>query len=127
MVSSETPVQVVSSLDHFVTQWMSTVTLSLGSLRNSSQVHTFGSSTSPTIENVHSDRGRRGVGPADSTGKSFTRCWPGGTRELLAVSRRLPLNPREMNAIADLDSSLRSTDHRNWSGAHSLPETAGGR
>jgi hypothetical protein len=29
-VSIETPVHVVSSFDHFVTQWMSTLTVSLG-------------------------------------------------------------------------------------------------
>src|ERR1700674_2141026 len=99
MVSSDTPVHEVSSLDHLVTQWISTVTVSLGSFRNSSQVHRLGSSNSPTIENVHSATGTRGVGPADRTGKSLTTCWPGGTRELLDGSARLPRNPREMNAI----------------------------
>ena len=37
--STDTPVHVVSSFDHFVTQWMSTVNVSVGSARNSSQVH----------------------------------------------------------------------------------------
>src|SRR3984893_19237070 len=96
MVSTVTPVHKVSSLVHLVTQWMSTVKLSLGSLRNSSQVHRLGSSTSPTIDNVHSDSDTFGVGPAERTGKSSTTCWPGGTRALLATSRRLPLKPREM-------------------------------
>src|SRR6267378_1311095 len=108
MVSSDTPVQLVSSFDHLVTQWISTVNVSLGSLRNSSQVHTFGSSTSPTIEKVQSLSGTLGVGPADSTGKSLTTCWPGGTRELLATSRRLPLKPREMNATLSVSSSDRA-------------------
>src|SRR5260370_17336110 len=45
---------------------------------------------------VHFARSTRGVGPAESTGKSLTVCWPGGTRELLSVSRRRPLKPREM-------------------------------
>src|ERR1700730_3328333 len=102
MVSIDTPVHKVSSLVHLVTQWMSTVKLSLGSLRNSSHVHRFGSSTSPTIDSVHSDSGTRGVGPADRTGKSLTTCWPGGTRELSAPSRRLPRNPRETNPISVL-------------------------
>ena len=34
----ETPSQLVSSFDHFVTQWMSTVGSSVGSCRNSSHV-----------------------------------------------------------------------------------------
>ena len=38
-MSSETPFQTVSSFDHLVTQWTSTVTVSLGSARNSSRVH----------------------------------------------------------------------------------------
>ena len=37
-VSTETPSQTVSSFDHLVTQWMSTVISSLGSARNSSHV-----------------------------------------------------------------------------------------
>src|SRR5215510_1357192 len=38
-VSTETPRQVVSSFDHLVTQWMSTVGVSLGSARSSFQLH----------------------------------------------------------------------------------------
>ena len=38
--------------------------------------------------------------PAESTGKSLTRCWPGGSRELSAGAWRLPLKPREMNDIS---------------------------
>ena len=34
----------------------------------------------PTIENVHSSSGVCGVGPAERTGKSSVRYWPGGTR-----------------------------------------------
>src|SRR5437588_10863055 len=98
MVSSETPVQEVSSFDHLVTQWMSTVTFSLGRRLNSSQVQRRGSSTSPSMEKVHCARSARGVGPAESTGKPSTRYCPGGSRELAAGSRRLPLKPREMNA-----------------------------
>jgi hypothetical protein len=70
-VSTLTPVQDVPSFDHFVTQWMSTVTSSLGSARKSSHVHDTTSSTSPRIVNVQSSSDVRGVGPADSTGKSL--------------------------------------------------------
>src|ERR687894_2342031 len=74
---------------------MSTVTSSLGSARNSSQVQRRGSSTSPMIEKSHCSSGRCGVGPADRTGKSLVRYWPGGTRPLGASSRR-PRKPREV-------------------------------
>src|SRR5258708_11757121 len=47
----------------------------------------------------HGPRDTRGVGPADRTGKSPTTCCPGGTRELDTLSRRRPLNPREMKLI----------------------------
>jgi hypothetical protein len=60
----------VSSFDHLVTQWMSTVGGSLGSARNSSQLHEIGWSTAPRISNAHSVSGVCGVGPADRTGKS---------------------------------------------------------
>ncbi len=67
--SSDTPCQVVSSLDQRVTQWMSAVSDSAGSARNSGQVQLFGSRP-PVIENVQFARAVRGVGPADRTGKS---------------------------------------------------------
>ena len=38
-VSSDTPVHAVSNFDHFVTQWMSLITISAGSAVSSSQVH----------------------------------------------------------------------------------------
>src|SRR3989442_3476173 len=98
-VSSETPFHVVSNFDHFVTQWMSLVTVSDGRARSSFHVQRLGSSISPSIENDHWSRFGRGVGPAERTGKSLTRYWPGGRRELDAVSRRRPLKPREMNPI----------------------------
>src|SRR6478672_7478827 len=41
----------------------------------------------------------RGVGPADSTGKSSTTYWPGGTREGSTLRRGRPLKPREMGGI----------------------------
>ena len=67
-VSTETPCQTVSSFDHFVTQWMSTVTSSLGSARNSSHVQRRGSSTSPTMAKSQRSSDVWGVGPADKTG-----------------------------------------------------------
>src|SRR2546427_5799243 len=98
-VSSETPFQFLSTFDHFVTQWMSLVPVSDGRARSSFHVQRLGSSISPSIENDHWSRFGRGVGPAERTGKSLTRYWPGGRRELDAVSRRRPLKPREMNPI----------------------------
>src|SRR6266480_1311681 len=98
-VSTLTPFQVVSSFDHLVTQWMSLVTVSVGRAWNSFQVQRLGSSISPSMLKVHWSRLTRGVGPAERTGKSVTTYWPGGTRELEAVSRRFPLKPRETNPI----------------------------
>jgi hypothetical protein len=67
-VSSETPRQVVSSFDHFVTQWMSTVIRSLGSALNCSHVQDLGSSTSPRISKLHASIGRWGVGRLTAPG-----------------------------------------------------------
>jgi hypothetical protein len=49
---------------------MSTVGVSLGSARSSSQFHETGALTAPQISNVHSGSGVCGVGPADRIGKS---------------------------------------------------------
>jgi hypothetical protein len=49
--SSDTPRQVVSSLDQLVTQWMSTVMVSAGSALNSFHVQLF-CSRPPAIEKV---------------------------------------------------------------------------
>ena len=57
-------------MDHLVTQWMSLVTVSAGSCINSGQDHDTADSTAPSIVNDQSFRCARGVGPADSTGKS---------------------------------------------------------
>jgi hypothetical protein len=83
-----TPVHVVSSFDHLVTQWMSTVNVSCGSARNFSHDHRRVSSTAPSISSDHSSSGVRGVGPADSTGKSGVRYCPGGIREASASAVR---------------------------------------
>src|ERR1700722_8353681 len=100
-VSTETPVQAVSSLDHLVTQWMSTVTSSVGSAMNCSQVQDTGVSTAPRIVKLQSLNAVCGVGPAESTGKSRTRCWPGGILDG-SVAGRFPWNPREMVDIVGL-------------------------
>src|ERR1700716_276820 len=99
-VSIDTPFQAVSNFDHFVTQWMSLVTVSDGRARNSFHVQRLGSSISPSMEKVHWSNPTRGVGPADNTGKSVTTYCPGGRRELDTLSRRFPLKPREMNPIS---------------------------
>src|SRR3954468_9257917 len=92
-VSIETPVHVVSSFDHFVTQWMSTVIRSRGSAWNCSHVQDLGSSTSPRISNVHASSGWWGVGPGGGRGEGRR---PGGedgevARQVLAgrETRRL--------------------------------------
>src|SRR5690348_5169652 len=100
-VSTDTPLQTVSSFDHFVTQWMSRVTVSLGRARNSSQLQETGSSTAPRIVKVHSESGVCGVGPAESTGKSPVTYCPGGTRPGSTSSRRpRPRKPREIGLMA---------------------------
>src|SRR3954468_18359282 len=100
-VSTATPVHVVPSLDHFVTQWMSTVNVSCGSALSSSQVHDFEASTAPWTESDHVSSDVRGVGPAERTGKSSTTYWPGGTRAGSTSGRRgRPWNPREKDAMA---------------------------
>src|SRR5262249_40423522 len=64
-----TPVQRVSNLDHFVTQWMSTAISSTGNTRNSGHVHlaTRAPVSSVTVKS-QSSRSNDGVGPALRTG-----------------------------------------------------------
>src|SRR5438132_13310546 len=91
---------------------MSWVIVSVGSLRNSSQVHRRGLSISPVIENDQSVSGVLGVGPADSTGKSVTRYCPGGRRPAGASSLGRPRNAREMKLMVGphvRDSSVAPT------------------
>ena len=94
-VSTETPSQTVSSFDHLVTQWMSTVTSSLGSARTPS--------TSSGEARRPRRRSRSPTGRATCAASARLRArgslsvtyWPGGTRSLGASSRR-PRKPREM-------------------------------
>src|SRR5438309_11877884 len=80
---------------------MSLVIVWVGSLRNSSQVQFFSLSTSPVIENVQSVSGVRGVGPAERTGKSLTRYWPGGRRPACPWSLGRPRKAREMKVTLE--------------------------
>jgi hypothetical protein len=105
-VSTETPSHLVPNFDHFVTQWMSLVISSEGSCLNSSHVHLLGSSTSPKMEKSHSESGVRGVGPAESTGKSSTRYCPGGRRSSCSVRLRRPVKPLETNPSLMLGTSF---------------------
>src|SRR5438552_10749629 len=90
-----TPCQWVSSFVHVVTHEMSTTKSCAGSAMNSSHDHLIGRRTSPSMVNSHVRRSTRGVGPADSTGKSVTRCWPGGSRSFCGPGCcRRPVNPR---------------------------------
>ena len=66
----ETPLQTVSSLDHFVTQWMSTVGVSRGSARSSSHDQRADRPLASLTVKSHVASDVRGVGPAERTGKS---------------------------------------------------------
>src|SRR3954451_18795016 len=108
-VSAETPRKLVPSLDHLVTQWMSQGTSSKGSSANSSQDHSVGSATMPSMRRRHSPVGTSGVGPAVSTGKPDSAYWPRGSRSASSSGvRRRPLNPRETKPFTP--PSSRSTD-----------------
>src|SRR5436305_1163968 len=78
---------------------MSTVIVSAGSEVNSVQDQETGWPTAPPIAKLHSSVDVRGVGPADSTGKSLTTYCPGGTRDGSTSGRRRPWNPREIGTI----------------------------
>src|SRR3954453_4822640 len=119
--STDTPSQTVSNLLHLVTQWISTVTVSVGSVRNSAQFQRCGDLMSPVTARSHFSSGVCGVGPAESTGKSVVRYCPGGNRPARAGSScRRPRNPREMN-LPTIDASGNLT-YRN---ACAYPQVAG--
>src|SRR4249919_934094 len=86
--SRETPRQEVPSLDQLVTQWMSTVGSSLGSAVNSDHVQLRLAPASVVTVKLHSSVRILGVGPADRTGKSRARCWPGGSSGSCSWRRR---------------------------------------
>src|SRR5215468_2628781 len=89
-----TPRQCVSSLDHFVTQWISVVICSAGKAVNCCQSQRRVSPDSVTMLNSHVAVFTGGVGPAESTGKPFSRYWPGGS--LSPPERLRPEKPREI-------------------------------
>jgi hypothetical protein len=99
IVSIEMPSQIVSNLDHFVTQWMSLVVVWRGSAMNSSQVQRALLPSAPRRVKSQALSGVRGVGPAERTGKSRVSYWPGGSRPAVSADCRLPRNPREINDI----------------------------
>src|ERR1700758_1344691 len=105
-VSRETPSQDVPSFDHRVTQCKSTVTVSLGRLRNDFQSHRCKTFLPSSITNSHFSSGTCGVGPADKTGKSVVRYCPGGS--LTSVGLRRPETPREMIPICNSPYRVKS-------------------
>ena len=68
------------------------MTGSLGRARKPAQSQRRCSSVSLVMVSSQSSSSMLGVGPADRTGKSSTRYWPGGRS---ALGRRRPLNPRD--------------------------------
>ena len=67
------------------------MTSSAGSAWNAAQSQVCTSPVSVVMRNSHEPVSTRGVGPADSTGKSVTRYWPGGS--FSRPDRGRPLNP----------------------------------
>src|SRR5262249_52028410 len=113
------------SLDHFVTQWMSVFTVSCGSAWNSSHVQCAAGAPVPRSVKSHTARAVRGVGPADSTGKSRVSYWPGGSRPAVGAGCRRPRNPRETKGSVIVSSyrgpsrrSMRRSDHDGWRRHH---------
>src|SRR4030095_16612624 len=82
-VSTETPSHTVSSLDHFVTQWMLVFTLSCGSASNSSQLQRAVDPLALRSVNSQVVSGVCGVAPAHRTGKSEVSSCPGGSRSAI--------------------------------------------
>src|SRR5689334_16652635 len=91
--SMVTPLQAVLSFDQVVTQWMSRVILVWGRALNSSQLQVF-TLRGPTFSvKVQLAGATRGVGPAESTGKSSVSDWPGGMRSAISEGGRRPVKP----------------------------------
>src|SRR5437867_3282740 len=97
-VSSETPSQRMSNLDHVVTQWMAPSYAPCGSAWISSHDHVVGASTSPSIVKVQVPTSSFGVASAVSTGQDRpVSYWPGGRRA--SRGRPRPVNPRVKRPI----------------------------
>src|SRR2546427_29535 len=85
-----------------------------GSFWKSFHPQETGSFTSPSMRKVQFARSVRGVGPAESTGKSFTRCCPGGMRFACApAGSRRPTNPRVTNFSGMFPPVTLSRQHQN--------------
>src|SRR5258708_7237543 len=89
-----TPLHVVSSFDHLVTQWMSPCQVVWGRASNSVQLQLARGFGPSSIVNRQLARSTRGVGPFASTGKSSVWYCPGGNRRAISALGRRPENPR---------------------------------
>src|ERR1700730_13123676 len=78
---------------------MSFVIVWRGSATNSSHVQWATRPSAPRSVKLQLVSGVRGVGPAESTGKSRVSYWPGGSRPAADASGRRPRKPRENSAI----------------------------
>src|SRR5262245_24433205 len=85
-----TPVQVLSSVDHPVTQCMSAVTSTGPRSLSSEYVSVYGLSTRPVTCRFQVDSSKSGIGPKWSTGHVLTRRWPGGMRLAISSGYRGP-------------------------------------
>src|ERR1043165_5026839 len=103
-VSTATPRQPVCSFDHFVTQWMSTVTSSYGSAVNCAHVHFVASPVSVVITNSHRSVLNFGVGPGGRAGEVGGGFLPG--RRVGPLRPPPPAEPggHETHAAASLRS-----------------------
>lgn len=90
----------MSSLDQWVTQWMSVRMSSIPSARTSSHDHSCTAPVSVRTENCHSSGSMIGVPLAESTGQSATVVCPGGSRG--STSRRRPPNPLVKVAMSQI-------------------------
>src|SRR6516225_8006403 len=84
------------------------------------QLHSARCASASKSAKLQLSRSGSGVGSAESTGKSVTACWPGGTRPSWFSGRRRPRKPREIGgslmAIAQPLTRLRlSWRNLSWS------------
>ena len=88
----------VSSLDHLVTQWMSTVIVSAGSARSSSHGQDTASSTAPSIGKLHSSnrrvRSRAGREHREIAREVLPRRDPGGIGDRTPPAREASADGR---------------------------------
>src|SRR6516162_9287875 len=75
---------------------MSTLTSVCDKASKSAQLHSTRRVSALKRAKLQLSRSVSGVGPAESTGKSETACWPDGTRPTRLSGRRRPRKPREI-------------------------------